>query len=129
MAGGDRRLELVAPGAAEAQCALDEPDALVDEGAIPLRPVLVGEANDVARRVDVRRSAGVGEQEQTQQPDDLRLVGHQLGEQTGEANRLCATLGAHVLGTGRGVVAFGEQQVHRGQHGGQQQYATVRKAT
>ena len=65
---------------------------------------------------DAGGAAGVQQQEQRQQPLRLRLVGHQLGEHTGEPDRLGAQVKPHQGARGRRV-AFVEDQVDDGEHG------------
>ena len=117
MDGSDRRLELVRPGALHPQGPLDEPAALLDPVAIPARAVLVLEQDQVAGRRHARLAAGVLEEHQGEQPERLRLVGHQLGQDPGQADRLDRQLAADERLAGRGGVALVEDEVEDPQHG------------
>ena len=64
-----------------------------------------------------RRAARLGEQQQREQPERLGFVGHELGEQTREPDRLRAEVGAdQLVAFGRGV-ALVEDEVDDGEHG------------
>ena len=52
-------------------------------------------------------------------PGGLGVVGHELGEQAPEADRLGAQLGAHEPVAGAGRVALVEDEVDDGEHAGQ----------
>jgi hypothetical protein len=58
----------------------------------------------------------VHEQHQPEQPEHLGLVGHQLGEQTTEADRLGREFLADQILAGAGGIALVEDQVHDGEH-------------
>ena len=81
---GDRRLELVRTRLVAAQAGPDEFVALVDEAAIPARPVLVGEADQRPVGTGPRRSPGLGEQHQGEEPNGFGFVGHQLDQDVAE---------------------------------------------
>ena len=89
--GVDRGLQLVRAGLVAAQQAADERVALRDLGRVPERMVLVGE-QDERPVLRARSAAGVGQQQQREQAEHLGLVGHQLGQQAREADRLRAQL-------------------------------------
>ena len=69
-------------------------------GLVPARAVLVLERHEVAGVVDARGAAGVVQQHEREQAERLGLVGHQLGERAGEADRLGAQALAHEVGAG-----------------------------
>ena len=60
-----------------------QPDLLL----VPERAVLIGEQDQLAIR-EPRLAAGVVRQHQGEQPVHLRLVRHQLGQRTVDADRL-----------------------------------------
>ena len=110
-------MQLVRARRLHPQRPLDQVDALVDGVPVPRRAVLVGQEDEVAGGVRAGGAAGVGQHEHGQQAQHLRLVGHQVGQEAGQPHRFGAALGADVVGAGRHVVAFGEQQLDRRQHG------------
>ena len=57
------------------------------------------------------------EEHQREEPDRLRLVGHQLGEHARQADRLGAQLAPDERLAGRRAVALVEDQVEHAQHG------------
>ena len=70
--------------------------------------------DDRAVSAGPRRLTGVCEQEQREQTNGLRLVGHQLGEQTGEPDPLGAEIGAdQLVSARRGVALVVDQVDHR----------------
>jgi hypothetical protein len=73
--GGDRRLDLVRPGAVAAQARPYDVVPLDDELPLPLRPVLVGEEYEVPARSGTGGAARLGEQQQREQPERLGLAG------------------------------------------------------
>ncbi len=88
-----------------------------DPGLVPARPVLLVEQDQRPVRRRPRVAPGVVEEHQRQQPERLRLVRHQDGEQLGEPDRLLAEVCAQVpLATARRV-ALVEDEVEDGQHG------------
>ena len=117
MRGGDRGLELVRPGPAQADRALEHPEALVDAGPVPERAVLVVEEHELPVRADARRAAGVLEEHEREQPEHLGLVGHEHGEELPETDRLVAELLADVVAPGRRRVALVEHEVEDGEDG------------
>ncbi len=119
VAGGDRRLELVEPGAAERLGALEHPQALVDLARIPEVAVLVGEQHELTVGREARVAAGVLQQHQRQQPERLGLVGHQHAEQLREPDRLAAEVTANEGRASARRVALVEDQVDHPQRGGE----------
>ncbi len=98
---------------------MNQLDALVDLGAVPGRPVLLLERDEVAIGPRARHQARIVEQHQREQPDRLRLLGHQLDDEPSEPDRLGAQLRSHQrFATGR-TVALVEDQVDDGEHGGE----------
>ena len=111
MARGDRGLELVPTAGAAAKGRLDERPALLDLVGVPAGAILVLEQDETAGLVESGLAAGVVQQHQGEQAEDLRLVRHQRGERPAEADRLAAEPVADV------GVAGVEDQVDRRQHG------------
>ena len=62
----------------------DQADSLIDGGAIPLTPILVGEQHKVSVVVEARRPPGVGEQDQAQQSGDVGVIGQQPLQHAGQ---------------------------------------------
>ena len=111
----DRRLELVGPGPARRERALEHAQAGTDPPLVPARAVLLVEGDVVPARVDARRAAGVVEEHQREQPEHLSVVGHQPAEEEAEADRLAAQLSAdQALAPGRRVTLV-EDQIHDAQ--------------
>ena len=104
----DRGLDRERPVEARRGC---HPDALLDLGGVPARAVLIGEQHELAVRVEPRVAARVVQDHQRQQATHLGLVGHQLGEQAGQPDRLVAQLTAYDRVVGGGQVALVEDQV------------------
>ena len=117
MHGVDRRLDLVDAGLVAPQAVADDRLALGDQCAVPAVPILVGERHEVAAGGRPGRAARLDEQHQREQPQDLRLVGHELGEQPAETDGLGAQVGADELRSRAGRVALVEDEVDDGQHG------------
>ena len=115
----DGGLELVGAGHVATQARAHQRVALGDGGAIPQRPVLIGEPHQAAVGRGARRPPCVGEQHQRQQASCLRLVGHQFDEHPGKPDRLGGQVGAGELDAGAGGVALVEHEVDRGEHGRQ----------
>lgn len=74
MQGGDGRLHSVRAGWA-AQRGEHQVPPLVDHRPVPAVTVLVTQEHQLARRADPCVPAGVDQQQQTEQPGDLPLVG------------------------------------------------------
>ncbi len=109
---GDRRLQLVRPGAGgPAQCGqpLDGP------AAVPAGAVLLGQ-RDVPAGVGAGAPAGVVQQHQRQQGVHLGLGRQQLGQQPAQPDGLVAEAGPDELVAGGGRVPLGEDQVDHLQH-------------
>jgi hypothetical protein len=117
--GVDRRLYLVRAGLTAAQAAADQLLALGDQLAVPAAAVLVGEQHHLAVWSRARRPARLDEQHQREQPGDLLLVGHQLGQQPAEPDRLRAQVLAHEPVARARRVPLVEDQVDDRQHGPQ----------
>ena len=114
--GGDRRLQLVRTGHAAPHAGGDDRSALRRLRLVPPVAVLVGEPHEARRRRRCGRPARVGEQQQREQAVHLGLVGHQLGEQAGEADGLGAEVVAAELVARRRRVALVEDEVDDGEH-------------
>ena len=95
MQRGDRGLQLVGPGAAQAQGAVELGAALGQRAGVPARAVLVGQRDVAPVAADAGVAARVVDEHERQQAGGLGVVGHQLREQAPEADRLGAQLGAH----------------------------------
>ena len=116
---GDRGLQLVRAGAAQAARPVERGRPLADPSRVPARAVLAVERDEAAALVDPRAAARVVQQHQREQPVDLGVVGHQPREQPAEPDRLAAQLAAdEPVALGR-AVALVEDQVHDLQHAGQ----------
>ena len=98
---GDRRLELVRPDGRCASAPLDERDALGDQRAVPERPVLLVERDELAVRPGARRPAGVGEQHEREQAGDLAVVGQQPVQRARQPDRFVGEIGALQVGARR----------------------------
>ena len=108
----DRRLHPVLV----ARRAGGERAALLDLVRVPQRAVLVVEQHQPPVGVDARVAARVVQEHQREQPARLGPLGHQLGQQAAEPDRLRAQLAPHErLARGRRV-ALVEDQVDRGEH-------------
>ena len=70
---GDRGLQLELAALLEGEGTLQDPYALLDEGAVPAAAVLVGERHQGAVRPQPGRAARVVEQHQGEQPVGLRM--------------------------------------------------------
>ena len=94
MTGGDRGLDLIRPRPPSTRRRVDESDALVDAVAVPARPVLVGEQDQLPALVEPRGAARVDQEQQREQPGHLRLIGQQLEQHSGQTDRLIAEVSA-----------------------------------
>jgi hypothetical protein len=118
MAGGDDGLQLVRPGPAGPQRALQDPLSLVDLGPVPPAAVLILQRDQVTAPVGAGRPAGVLQQHQRQQAARLGLARHQPGQRPRQPDRLRAQVRPdHVRARGRAVTLV-EQQVQHGQDPG-----------
>jgi hypothetical protein len=118
VAGGDDGLQLVRPGPAGPQRALQDPLSLVDLGPVPAAAVLILQRDQIAAPVGAGGPAGVLQQHQRQQAARLGLARHQPGQRPRQPDRLRAQLRPdHVRARGR-AVALVEQQVQHGQDPG-----------
>ena len=107
------------PGLPHPERALDDVYAVHELLAVPERAVLLLERDELAVRARTGLAARVGHEHEREQAEHLGLIGHQLGEQPAEADRLAAEVGAHELvALGRGV-ALVEHEVDDVQHGRQ----------
>ena len=113
---GDRGLEQERAGLAHAQPPHEDRAALGDLLAVPERAVLLLERHEVALRAGTGGAAGVVEQHEREQAEDLGFIGHQLGEQTAEADRLAAEVPPHEGVACGGGVALVEDEVDDLQH-------------
>jgi hypothetical protein len=116
---GDRRLDHVGTGAPQLQRADERGAAVCDPARVPARAVLILERDEVAGRVHACGSPRVGEQQQREQPERFGLVGHELREQPGEADRLLAQVAPHRQLPARGAVALGVEEVDHAQDTGE----------
>ncbi len=93
--GRDGRLELVRTGSAHPQGTLDERSPLLDLPAVPLRSILVGEQDQVARGAHPRITTSVLEQHEGEEAERLGLSRHQVRQHAAKAYRLRRELAAH----------------------------------
>ena len=78
--------------------------------------VLILEQHDLAVVTDARGAARVLQEHEREQPEHLRLVRHEDGEELPEPDRLVAQVGAHEVGAGRRRVALVEHEVEDREH-------------
>ena len=90
---GDGGLHGVGAGLAARDGPLQEPPAFADLLLVPQRAVLVVEQDDLAV-AGAGGSAGVVQQHEREQREDLALVGHELGQGPAELDRLGAEVDA-----------------------------------
>jgi hypothetical protein len=81
---------LIGPGFVAPQAAPDDGLTLVDQLAVPELAVLIGQQDEVPARADAGGSPGLDQQHEGEQSHDLRLVGHELGEEAAQADRFRA---------------------------------------
>ena len=112
----DRRLDLVRPGTIAAQAVADDALALGDQRPIPRAAVLIAQPDEQTVGIDAGGAAGVDQQHQRQQAEDLLFVGQERGQHTPEPDRLGAQIVADQTLAARCRVAFVEDQVDDGQH-------------
>jgi hypothetical protein len=111
---GDRSLELVRPRSAKADRGVEHASSFRDPVGIPERAILVLEEDEVTVGVEPRRPAGVVEKHERDQPERVRLVGHQRGQDLRQSNRLVEELVPR-----RWPVAGVEDEVEHGEDGAQ----------
>ena len=112
----DRRLQREAAGWAMPERLAEQRHPVGDLRAIPAGAVLLGEQQQPAIRRHPRRAAGVGQQEEREQPRHIRFVGQQRAHHPGQVERALDQVGPAEVGAVRGTVTGGEQQVQHGQH-------------
>jgi hypothetical protein len=83
LAGDDGRLQLVRTGAPGAQRLFEQVFTFGDHRRVEAAAVLLGAQHDLAALVGAGGQAGVGEQQQRQQPGHLGLAGQQRMEGLG----------------------------------------------
>jgi hypothetical protein len=98
VAGGDGRLELVGAGLREPQSRVEKTNPLTNLVLVPAVTVLLLQGHQGARPVDTGRATGVVEKHEGEQAQRLGLVGHELGERSGQADRLGAQALPHEVG-------------------------------
>ncbi len=114
----DRRLQGKTPGSTR-QRLIHEPEPLIDLRAIPTRAVLLVQKDDLTVAITTSGAARVMEQHQG---DETRRLGRwfgpsQLADETAEADRFGAQVGAKNRRPPCGRVPFREHEVHHGEHG------------
>ncbi len=118
MDGRDRGLQRVRPRrAAQRQGAVDERERLADRAAVPARPVLGLEQDELAAGPDPRRAPGVVQEHEREQARRLRLVRQQHVHHAREADRLGGEVVAHEGVARRRGVALVEHEVEHGEDG------------
>ena len=113
----DRGLDLVRARLVAREQGADEGVPFRDQRRVPQRAILVRQQHDRAVRRSARAAPRFGEHEQREQPEHLCLVRHQLGEQSGEPDRLGAQIVARQrIATARRV-SLVVDQVDDGEYG------------
>ena len=79
-------MQLIGPGRAFTQGSLEDRLAFGDHGRVPQSAILVLQQHQLAEIVAARRPAGVGQQQQCQQPRRLGLPGEQADDAPREGN-------------------------------------------
>ena len=105
------------PGRVAPQARPHEVLALGDQGAVPQAAVLVGQQHQRSVGGDAGGPPRLAQQQQGEQAERFALVGHQLDEHPGEADRLDAQVGAHQGVATRRRVALVEHEVDDSEHG------------
>ena len=117
VAGGDRGLQRVRPErAAERLGALERREAAADEQLVPARAVLIEQQDRLARRPDPRAQPRRLDLHQRDQAVHLGLVGHQLGQDAAEPQRVLAQRRPHPVVAGGRRVALVEDEVDHLEH-------------
>ena len=117
MRSGDECLQVVL-AAAVAQPAQQFP-ALRDLVPAPAGSVLVGQQDEAAFGVQASVAAGVLQDHQGEQRDDLVLVRQQLAEEVAETDRFAGQSGFLDCRAGARAVPLGKQQIDDLEHDGQ----------
>ncbi len=112
----DGGLHLIRAGPTSAQRTLEHRDRLLDRDGVPQQTILRVEQHEVAEPVDARGSARVVQQHECEQPDHLRLVGHELGQRSAKANCLRTQTLTYEVGAGGRGVSLVEQEIQHGQY-------------
>ena len=116
MHGGDGGHEREAAGTAQGERCAERREPRSDPAGVPTCPVLIGQQHGQTGRVDPRSAPRVGEQDQREQPGDLRLLRQQAVQHRGElqgpldqpAPNQVLSLGSRVAGR--------EHEMHDVQH-------------
>ncbi len=104
--GLDRGLDLIGAGLVPRQATPDDGVPLGDEAAVPLRPVLLAEKDDVAARRRTCQRRDSTSSMSAISPMTSGSIGMQAGEEPSEANRLRAEIVAHQPVAGARAVAL-----------------------
>ena len=116
MTRGDRGLELVRAGSAHRLGAAEDAQPLVDRRHVPERTILVGEQHELAVGAEAGVPPRVLEEQQREEAECLRLVGHENADELREADRLRAELAAHESLAGARGIALVEDEVQHPQN-------------
>src|SRR5215831_18537421 len=117
--GGDGGHQRVAGIRAALQRLAGEGQAFTDLAVVPRAAVLVGQHEQPAGRVGAGGPAGVGEEDEGEQPGHARVVREQQPQHPGQVQGSFGQVTALQGGPGWGGVPGGEDQVHYVQHAGQ----------
>ena len=90
MAGRDGCEQLVGAAARQADRSFQDGAAIVDGSFVPEGAVLVLEGHQLTGLVKASLASGVVQDHQAHKPERLRLIWHQLGEETPQPNGLVA---------------------------------------
>ena len=115
---GDRRPELVRARLPHPQRLDQEALAVGDHGLVPAGPVLLLEQDQGPAAVCAGRPAGVGQQQQGEQPPHLGIPGQPGRQAAGQVEAGHAQVGPEQVVARRRLVALAEDEVHDPQHVG-----------
>ncbi len=116
MNGRDRGLQLVRSRPTRLQGLPDQGDPLPDPGAIPARPILVLEEDELATDAGSRVAPRIVQEHQGEQTDRLRLVRQERDQRPRKADRLAGQLVPDQGVPGRRGIPLVVDQVEHPQH-------------
>ena len=93
-------LELVAANGSDGSGMTEEGFGFEDELGIPKLGILFGKRDEVSIRAAAGGAAGFGVEQQGEQAEGFRLIGHKSGDEAGEVDGLLGEVAARNIGAG-----------------------------
>src|SRR5262249_24880373 len=113
--GMDRRnraLDLIGTWPPHPKSTLDQPNAFLDLGPVPLVPILIPKKHEITVVADARLAPRIVEKHECQQPDGFGLTRKERGQTAGQAKRISDEIATDEMLVGSRNVSFVEHEVH-----------------